>query len=54
MGNFSWLSSSATSSLWLRLFRVFITRTIAASICAHMGTGLVSTPRSLCQRPGVA
>ena len=35
MGNFSCVSSSLTSSLWLSDLRVFITRTMAASICAQ-------------------
>ena len=35
MGNLSCVSSSETSSLWLSDLRVFITRTMAASICAQ-------------------
>ena len=35
MGNLSCVSSSDTSSLWLSDLRVFITRTIAASICGQ-------------------
>ena len=40
MGNLSCTSSSWTSSLWERDLRVFMTRTMAASICrAQAGEG---------------
>ena len=35
MGNLSCTNSSWTSSLWDRDLRVFMTRTMAASICKH-------------------
>ena len=35
IGNFRCVSNSDTSSLWLSDLRVFITRTMAASICVQ-------------------
>ncbi len=47
IGNLSWTSSSWTSSLWDRDLRVFMTRTMAASICrAQAGEGLRAVEHS--------
>ena len=47
MGNLSCTSSSWTSSLWDRDLRVFMTRTMAASICrARPGEGLGAVQHS--------
>lgn len=50
-GNFSWLYSSDTSRLWLRVFRIFMMRTTAASIwyCRSWNTrSVVLTCSSTC------
>ena len=41
-GNLSWLYNSLTRRVWLSVFRVFMIRTIAASICNTIATLFLS------------